>query len=52
MVTFIRWRMAVGRGVQPDTSRARELYLVNHIEMALVVLMVFAASFMARGIGR
>jgi len=52
MVTFIRWRMAVGRGVQPDTSRARELYLVNHIEMALVVLMVFVASFMARGIGR
>jgi putative membrane protein len=52
MVTFIRWRMAVGRGVQPDTSRARELYLVNHIEMALVVLMVFVASFMARGIAR
>jgi putative membrane protein len=52
MMTFIRWRMAVGRGVQPDTTRARELYLVNHIEMALVVLMVFVASFMARGIGR
>ena len=52
MVTFIRWRMAVGRGVQPDTARARELYLVNHIEMVLVVLMVFVASFMARGIGR
>jgi len=52
MATFIRWRMAVGRGGQPDTARARELYLVNHIEMALVVLMVFVASFMARGIGR
>jgi len=52
MVTFIRWRMVVGRGGQPDTARARELYLVNHIEMALVVLMVFVASFMARGIGR
>jgi len=52
MVTFIRWRMAVGHGGQPDTTRARELYLVNHIEMALVVLMVFVASFMARGIGR
>jgi putative membrane protein len=51
MATFIRWRMAVGRGGQPDTARARELYLVNHIEMALVVLMVFVASFMARGIG-
>jgi len=52
MVTFIRWRMAAGRGVEPNTSRARELFLVNHIEMALVVLMVFVASFMARGIGR
>ena len=52
MATFIRWRMAVGRGGQPDTARARELYLVNHIEMALVVLMVFVASVMARGIGR
>ena len=52
MATFIRWRMAVGRGGSPDTARARELYLVNHIEMALVVLMVFVASFMARGIGR
>jgi len=52
MVTFIRWRMIVGRGGQPDTARARELYLVNHIVMALVVLMVFVASLMARGIGR
>ena len=52
MVTFIRWRVALGRGGQPDTARARELYLVNHIEMALVVLMVFVASFMARGLGR
>jgi putative membrane protein len=52
MVTFIGWRVALGRGSQPNTSRARELYLVNHIEMALVVLMVFVASFMARGLGR
>ena len=52
MVTFIRWRVAVRRGGQPDTTHARELYLVTHIEMALVVLMVFVASFMARGLGR
>ena len=52
MVTFIRWRVALGRGGQPDVARARELYIVNHIEMALVVLMVFVASFMARGLGR
>ena len=52
MVTFIRWRVALRRGGQPDTTRARELYLVNHIEVALVVLIVFVASFMARGLGR
>jgi putative membrane protein len=51
MVTFIGWRRTLSRGQVPDTSRARALYLVNHIEMALVVLMVFAASFMARGFG-
>ena len=51
MVTFIRWRGAVRRGEMPDTSRARALYLVNHVEMGLVVLIVFVASFMARGFG-
>ena len=51
MVTFIRWRGALRRGEMPDTSRARALYLVNHVEMGLVVLIVFVASFMARGFG-
>ena len=51
MVTFIGWRRARGRGHVPDTSGARTLYLVNHIEMALVVVIVFVASFMARGFG-
>jgi putative membrane protein len=51
MVTFIRWRGALHRGETPDTSRARALYLVNHVEMGLVVLIVFVASFMARGFG-
>ena len=51
MVTFIRWRLVLRRGEMPDTSQARALYLVNHIEMALVVVIVFVASFMARGFG-
>ena len=51
MVTFIRWRGALRRGETPDTSRTRALYLVNHVEMGLVVLIVFVASFMARGFG-
>ena len=51
MITFIRWRRAVGRGQSPNTSHVRALYLVNHIEMALIVVMVFIAAFMARGFG-
>ena len=51
MTTFIRWRIALRRGGRPDTSAARGLYLVNHVEMALVMLMVFVAAFMARGFG-
>lgn len=51
MTTFIRWRKALSRGQVPDTSSVRVLYLINHVEMGLVVLMVFVASFMARGFG-
>lgn len=51
MVTFIRWRARLGRGETPDTSRAAALYAVNHVEVVLVVLMVFVAALMARGFG-
>jgi len=51
MVTFIRWRIGLGHGRAPDTSAARSLYVINHIEMGLVMVMVFVASFMARGFG-
>jgi putative membrane protein len=51
MVTFIRWRIQLGRGLPVDTAGTRGLYTVNHIELALVVVMVFVASMMARGIG-
>ena len=51
MTTFLHWRSALRRGGTPDTGSARGLYLVNHVEMALVVLMVFVAAFMARGFG-
>jgi putative membrane protein len=51
MVTFIAWRARLGRGLAVDTSRARALYVVTHVEMALVVVIVFTASFMARGFG-
>ena len=51
MVTFIGWRRRLGRGLPVDTSVAPRLYTLNHIELALVVVMVFVASMMARGIG-
>jgi putative membrane protein len=51
MVTFIRWRIRLGRNLPVDTSGAPGLYTLNHIELALVVVMVFVAGMMARGIG-
>jgi putative membrane protein len=51
MATFIRWRIQRSRGQAPDTSRVRALYVINHIEMTLIVVIVFIASFMARGFG-
>ncbi|MEX2221669.1 MAG: DUF2214 family protein [Candidatus Rokuibacteriota bacterium] len=51
MVTFIRWRALLGRGQAIDTSPARALYTLNHVELAIVVVMVFVASLMARGVG-
>ena len=51
MVTFIRWRIRLGRGEAIDTGAARALYTLNHVELAIVVVMVFVASLMARGVG-
>lgn len=51
MLTLMRWRAAVRGGGTPDTWAARALYRLNHVELALVVVMVFVASFMARGFG-
>jgi putative membrane protein len=51
MTTFIQWRRQLRRGEAPDTSAASRLYTINHVEMGLVVVIVFVASFMARGFG-
>lgn len=51
LTVFIGWRMRGRRGEQPDTSRAHALYVVNHVQLVLVVVIVFVASFMARGFG-
>jgi putative membrane protein len=50
MLTFMKWRQAHRRGVRIDTSSARSLFQVSHIQMSIVVAMVFVASAMARGL--
>ena len=49
IVTLIRWRSAVGRGVTVDLAPAGGLARTSRIQAALVILMVFAATAMARG---
>jgi putative membrane protein len=49
MLTFIKWRIELGMGQRPNTSRVRALRMINDVEVALVVGIVFVASFMARG---
>ncbi|HMU85215.1 MAG TPA: DUF2214 family protein, partial [Leptospiraceae bacterium] len=50
MITFIRWRIQLGRGVKPDTSRALVLARVNDVEIVLVLAILFTASMMARAV--
>jgi putative membrane protein len=50
MVTLIKWRVARSRGAAIDTWRATLFSRISHIEAGLVLLMMVAASGMARGI--
>ena len=51
IVVFTRWRKAVAAGATPDLSVAPRLARVSRIQAIMVVLMVLAATAMARGIG-
>ncbi|WGS48885.1 DUF2214 family protein [Paraburkholderia sp. D15] len=51
MLALIRWRAAVRKGLVPDLSKARSYARYSVIQTVLLVLMVFAATGMARGIG-
>ena len=51
MITLIRWRAAVARGQTPDTRVAGLLARISFVQAGLIVLMVFAATAMARGVG-
>jgi putative membrane protein len=51
MITFIMWRIRQAKGKPIDTSRAGVFARINDVEVALIVVMPFVASMMARGIG-
>lgn len=51
MVALIRWRIQSGKGQPVDLARASLFSTISHIQAALVVVMVVAASLMARGVG-
>ena len=51
MMTLMRWRRDVAAGRPVDTSSAGSLATLSYVQVALVVLMVFAATAMARGVG-
>ena len=51
MTTLIRWRISAKRGQPIDFSRAPRLARTSRIQAWILVLMVFAATAMARGIG-
>lgn len=50
MVTLIRWRLQLGRGASVDTTPARTIATISAVQTLLTVLMVLAATAMARGL--
>ncbi|MFM0225512.1 DUF2214 family protein [Paraburkholderia dipogonis] len=51
MLALMRWRAAVRKGAVPDLHKARSYARYSVIQTILLVLMVFAATGMARGVG-
>jgi putative membrane protein len=49
MTTLIRWRIRVRRGASVDTTAAATLARISSLQAGLVILMVFAATALARG---
>jgi putative membrane protein len=49
MITLIRWRIRTKRGVAVDIGVAPRLARVSYAQFGLVILMVFAATAVARG---
>jgi len=52
IVLLTRWRGAFRRGGEVDTSAAPGLARISHVQVLLVLVMVLAATAMARGLGQ
>ena len=50
-VALVRWRVQLARGGSPDTRLAGRFARISYVPAVLVLLMVLAATAMARGIG-
>ncbi len=50
MITLIKWRIGLARGNPLKTRRAKMFARISHAEALLLVLMVIAATGMARGV--
>jgi putative membrane protein len=51
VVSLIRWRTAAARGGPVDTTAAPGLARISYLQAILVLVMVTAATGMARGLG-
>lgn len=51
MLSMMKWRRGIRRGVSYDTGNARTLATISTIEALIVIAMVFVASAIARGYG-
>lgn len=49
MVGLTLWRLALKRGTPPDTRKAAQWAATGQVQLALVVVLVFVATAMARG---
>ncbi|KIF58703.1 membrane protein [Pseudomonas fluorescens] len=50
MITLIKWRIASSRGVALDSGRAKLYARISHVEALLLIMMMVAATGMARGV--
>ena len=51
LITITAWRRLTGAGAQPVTTLAPTLARISFVQAGLVLLMVFLATAMARGLG-